>query len=177
MKDRGTMTDKSENREQLKIFRAADAPNLMEAACMALEPMSEEQMAGVNKLLEAGFTDGEQIDVLVEMPGFSLAHVWFKKGYPLMRHSHDCDCMYYVVAGSLNLGTHELGPRDCFFIPANVPYTYTAGPDGVEVLEIRHSPKFNFVNLIHNQAWWDKAAQTCIANREEWKQAVRPSEK
>ena len=28
-------------------------------------------------------------------------------------------------------------------IPADVPYTYKPGPDGVEVLEIRHNPAFN----------------------------------
>lgn len=170
------MTDNNQNRPQLKIFRATEAADLVATECMTLEPMSDEQQAGIGKLLEAGFTDGEEVKVLVEMPGFSLTYAWFKKDYPLMRHSHNSDCMYYIIAGMLKLGTQELGPRDCFFLPADAPYAYTAGPDGVEVLEIRHDSRFNFVNLVHGEAWWEKAAEICMANRNEWKQALRPSE-
>ena len=42
------------------------------------------------------------------VPGFGLTHVWFKEGYALPLHSHDCDCLYYVIAGSLKMGTEEL---------------------------------------------------------------------
>ena len=144
---------------------------------MEIAPMTETQIEGFRKLAAAGYLEGDEIKILVEMPGFALAHAWFRKDYPLTRHSHDTDCMYYVVAGSLRLGTEELGPRDCFFVPADVPYTYTPGPDGVEVLEIRHNPKFNFRNLSNNEAWWKKAEEVCRANREEWKTAVPPSQK
>ncbi len=169
------MTEQTEKKRQMQIFRAADAPGLVEAGCMTVEPMSEKQMAGVGKLVEAGYLEGEKITVLVDMPGFSLTHAWLKTEYPLMRHTHNSDCMYYIVAGSLRLGTEELGPKDCFFVPADVAYTYTPGPRGVEVLEVRHEPTFNFVNLSHNAAWWQKAEETCRANREAWQRAVPPS--
>ncbi len=42
------------------------------------------------------------------------------------------------------MGTEELGPRDSFFVPSDVPYSYRPGPDGVELLEIRHDTQFNF---------------------------------
>ena len=121
--------------------------------------------------------EGDEVRILADIPGFSLAYAWFKKDYPLLRHSHNADCMYFVIAGSLKLGTEELGPRDSFFVPADVPYTYTPGPDGVDVLEIRHNPTFNLVNLSNNESFWNKAPEICSANREDWKHELRPSEK
>lgn len=118
-----------------QIFRASDAPSLAEAGCMTVEPFSAAQREGMDKLVAAGFSDGEEVRVLVDIPGFSLTHVWFKAGFPLPLHSHDADCLYYIVAGSIRLGTEDLGPRDSFFVPADVPYTYRPGPDGVEILK------------------------------------------
>lgn len=159
------------------IFRAKDAPGLMQSGVMAMAPMTDTQRAGLKGAVAAGYMDGDEVQILTQMPGYSLAHAWLKKSYPLALHSHDSDCMYYIVAGTLKLGTEELGPRDSFFVPAGVPYTYKPGPEGVEVLEIRHAPKFNFVNLSKTETYWTKAAETIAANHEDWKTAVRPSEK
>jgi len=171
------MSEAEEKREQLKIYRAADAPELLESGCMEMAPMSEAQAEGVKRLVDAGYLEGDELKVLVDMPGFALTYVWFKPNFPLLRHSHDADCMYYIIAGSLRLGTEELGAMDCFFVPAGAPYTYTPGPEGVEVLEVRHKTSFNFVNLTPDGAWWDRAEQACAANREDWNSAVKPSAK
>jgi len=71
--------------------------------------------------------------------GMSLVHVWFGPNLPLFRHSHPRygDCLYYVVAGEILLGRRRLGPGSGFFVPNGMPYKYTAGPAGVEVLEFR----------------------------------------
>lgn len=71
--------------------------------------------------------------------GMSLVHVWFGPDFPLFRHSHPRfgDCLYYVIAGEVVLGSQRLGPGDGFFVPNEMPYKYKAGPDGVEVLEFR----------------------------------------
>ncbi len=71
--------------------------------------------------------------------GMSLVHVWFGPDFPLFRHSHPRygDCLYYVVAGEVVLGSQRLGPGDGFFVPNEMPYKYKAGPEGVEVLEFR----------------------------------------
>ncbi|TGD71267.1 cupin domain-containing protein [Mangrovimicrobium sediminis] len=169
------MSETTEQRQQLKIYRASEAPGLVEKGCMQMQPMTEVQVSGLKRLVQSGYLEGDELKVLVDMPGFALTYAWLKKDYPLMRHSHDSDCMYYVIAGSLKLGTEELGAMDCFFVPAGVPYTYVPGADGVEVLEIRHKPAFDFVNLTHSENWWDKAEQTCAANREHWKNAHKPS--
>ena len=71
--------------------------------------------------------------------GMTLVHVWFGPNFPLYRHSHPGlgDCLYYVVAGEVILGRRRLGAGSGFFVPNGMPYTYTAGPAGVEVLEFR----------------------------------------
>lgn len=170
------MTTANEATPAFQIFRAKDAPKLMEAGCMAIEPITPAQRAGITKTVEAGYLEGDEVRVLTQMPGFSLTHAWMKKNYPLALHSHDSDCMYYVVAGTTRVGTEELGPGDSFFVPANVPYTHKPGRDGVEVLEIRHETSFNFVNLSKTEAFWDKAAETVAANIDDWRVAKRPSE-
>ena len=118
------MTDSNETPRQMKIYRAADAPGLVESGCMPMAPMSEEQAEGIKRLVDAGYIEGDEIKVLVDMPGFALTHAWLKKDYPLMRHSHDSDCMYYIVAGTLRMGKEELGPMDSFFVPAGTASSY-----------------------------------------------------
>jgi mannose-6-phosphate isomerase-like protein (cupin superfamily) len=167
------MTDE----RKFQIYRAADAPGLMASHCMSVTPGTAEQRAGMDQLIAAGFLEGDQIKVLVNMGGFSLTHVWFKKDYPLPLHSHDADCLYYIIAGSLELGSETLGPKDCFFIPADAAYAYRPGPDGVELLEFRHATQFEFRNLAKSPAFYAKAAALIAANREHWAHAVPPSAK
>jgi hypothetical protein len=71
--------------------------------------------------------------------GMSLAHVWFGANLPVFRHSHPAggDCLYYVAAGELVMGKHRLKAGSTFFIPNGMPYKFSAGPAGVEVLEFR----------------------------------------
>ncbi len=71
--------------------------------------------------------------------GMMLAHVWFGANFPLFRHSHPKfgDCLYYVIAGEILVGKRRLGSGSGFFVPNGMPYKYTAGPAGVELLEFR----------------------------------------
>jgi hypothetical protein len=164
------MTDK----QKFQIFRASDAPSLEKTEVQSMSALSEVESTGFGRMIEAGVVDGSEVRVLVSIPGFSLVHLWFKKDYPLPLHSHDVDCFYFVVAGSLKLGTELLGPRDSFFVPAHAPYTYRAGPEGVEVLEIRQTDHWNFKSHGKSQAFYDKAVETISANREAWQHAKRP---
>ncbi len=161
---------------KMQLFRYDKAPELVEAGIMELKPYSEAQKSGITRMVEAGYIEGGETRVLFNIPGFSLVYAWFKPGYPLPLHSHDTDCLYYIVAGSIQLGTETLGPRDGFFIKADVPYTYKAGADGVEILEFRHGGGFDFVNLAKNQAFYDKAIESITSNLESWKTVQRPSE-
>ena len=167
------MSDEQDTRK-FTIFRADDAPSLADSGCMTFEPFKESILPLLGQVQEAGVFGGEQARVLFAIPGFSLTHVWFKSGYPLPPHSHDADCLYYIVAGSIRMGDQTLGPRDGFFVPVDVPYSYTPGPEGVELLEFRHATQFNFVNHANGLAFWEKALQTVKAKQPEWAGAKMP---
>jgi mannose-6-phosphate isomerase-like protein (cupin superfamily) len=161
----------------MKIMRAKDAPDLNEAKRMSVKPFSPLQREGMNKLMAEGYGEGAVVAVLCDLPGFSLIHSWMKHGYPLLLHSHDSDCLYYVIAGEMSLGTETLGPRDSVFMPAGTPYTFAPGVDGVEFLEFRHANAFDFVNLAKGEAFWTKALDVVKANADNWRNAVPPSAK
>jgi len=158
------------------IYRGAEAPSFSEVDVMDLEGDSPELMSNLGSLIEAGFDDGQTVKLLFSAPGFSLTYAWFKSGFPLPRHSHNADCLYYIVAGSLTLGTETLGAGDGFFVPCDAAYAYTPGPDGVEVLEFRNTDHFNIKFLAGSGAFWAKAVDTIRAERPGWARQQRPQD-
>ena len=161
--------------QKMQIFRRTDAPGLNETGLMAIAQMTPEQREGLTKMMKEGYGEGDDVKVLVNLPGFSLTYAWLKKSSPLLLHSHDSDCLYYIVAGTLQMGTESLGAGDSFFVPGDSAYSYVPGPEGVEVLEFRHNQSFDFKNLTKNQAFYDKGAATVAAVRDDWRTAKRPS--
>jgi hypothetical protein len=156
------------------IFRAGDAYSEGEAGIMRYEPMTPAEMQGGERATAAGVYQGSDLKVLFATPGFSLVYVWFKSGFPLPRHTHNVDCLYYIVGGSLRIGDQDLGVGDGFFIGHDVPYTYTPGPAGVEVLEFRASDAFNIKVLANNPAFWERAVETVQRQKSSWQQEPRP---
>ncbi|TVV74475.1 cupin domain-containing protein [Sphingomonas solaris] len=152
--------------KKFQIFRAHDMAQLGEADIMTMVPPTkgiEEMMACV----DAGLPDGTTSQVIFAGFGLSLVRVWFKKNFPLPLHSHDADCVYYIIAGGLRLGTEDLGAGDGFFIPAGVPYTYTPGAQGVELIEVRNSARFDYRER-STAAFWKKALKTVQDNHGDW---------
>lgn len=157
----------------LRIFRAADAEPLEQTDFMDAPTMSAETQAAFGRVDMSAMAVGGQVKVLnrstPESGGFSLVHVWFKAGYPLPRHSHDADCMYYVITGELHMGSQVLRAGDSFFVPADAPYAYTPGPGGVEVLEIRKDcARFDIKIADAPESRWTAMAQASTTNRERW---------
>jgi quercetin dioxygenase-like cupin family protein len=114
---------------------------------------------------------GQRVRVLFkgEGPdGFSLVHARFEPGYRLPRHSHSSDCLYYVVAGEAHMGSRVLKPGDGFFILAEAPYAYTAGPEGVEVLEFRHATTFDIKIRDKTLEHWKPVIEAIKAHGESW---------
>jgi mannose-6-phosphate isomerase-like protein (cupin superfamily) len=160
---------------KFEIFRYKDAKDLDDHPdALDIEPLPEKLHPLLMQLREAGIKDGSKVKYLVKMPGFSLTHVWFKRDFPLPLHSHNSDCLYYIVAGTIRLGTEDLGPRDSFFVPSDVPYTYRAGPEGVELLEFRHATSTDLKQHAKSEKFWEKAIETVKANHEEWIDAKMP---
>jgi hypothetical protein len=162
---------------KMQIFRAAEAPLLSDENAgheMSYAPMSQSAQDGFARLIAAGINDGTVVKMLFAAPGFSLAYVWFKANFPLARHSHNADCLYYIIAGGLKLGTEELGPGDGFLLPSGTPYTYAVGEEGVELLEFRHTGHFDFRAHGGTAAFWNKAEAVIAANRDAWRTTPAP---
>jgi catechol 2,3-dioxygenase-like lactoylglutathione lyase family enzyme len=159
------------------IFRAAAAPSITEVDVMSYGGVMTPELGNAfAQIVEAGFEEGQTVKLLFSVPGFSLTYAWFKSGFPLPRHKHDAGCLYYIIAGSLSLGTETLGAGDGFFVPPDVPYTYKPGPQGVEVLEFRQAERFNIEFLADNPAFWARALETVRGQRDSWKDQPRPQD-
>lgn len=158
------------------IYRGADARPEDGIPIMRHEPLTAAEADGASRLMQAGIAAGHETRLLFSAAGLSLSYVWFKSAYPLPRHSHDVDCLYHVIGGSLRLGTQVLGKGDGFFVGAGVPYTYTPGPEGVEVLEFRAASAFNIRLHADNPAFWERALRTVHDHGAAWQTEPRASE-
>jgi hypothetical protein len=157
-----------------EIFRASSAKDYDEAGTMNVQPMSEVEGMGMARLAENGMLEGGTVKLLYSRPGMSLTYCWFKSGYALPRHSHSADCLYFIVSGGLKIGTEQLGPGDGFFLGTDVPYAYTAGPEGVEVMEFRTSNEFDFKSLANSETYWDKQLANLLAAKGKWAEETAP---
>jgi quercetin dioxygenase-like cupin family protein len=160
-------------RRGISIFRAEEATPILQTDFMGMPTMTDEQVAARAPEIYMDSAPGTDVRVAVrqtpEEGGFSILHVWFKADYPVPRHTHDADCLYYIVSGSAILGSQTLRPGDGFFIPAGAPYSYDAGPEGVELLEIRHAVwQFDIQILESNAGKWAAMADTIDSHREAW---------
>ncbi|TXC70249.1 cupin domain-containing protein [Sphingomonas ginsenosidivorax] len=157
------------------LFRASEACDFEESGVMSQAMPTETEMTGAVAAVAAGMLEGTTVKLLFALPGISLTHAWFKSGFPLPRHTHDVDCLYYIVAGSLRIGVETLAKGDGFFVGAGVPYSYVPGADGVEVLEFRGSNSFDIKLLADNPTFWTKAVDMVAGKREAWAREVTPS--
>ena len=164
-------------RKPFEVFRAADARDYGEHDVMKIVMDSPAIVEGLTAFANEGGGDGQKVSMVYSRPGFSLTHVWFKSGYPLPLHAHAADCLYYIVAGSVRMGSEELGPGDGFFVGKDVPYTYETGPEGAEVLEFRNTDTFDIRFMAKGKAAWDKTVARLKARREDWQGEVKPSER
>jgi hypothetical protein len=162
------MSEPENQRPRFEIFRGGDAPSLNDSQCMTAVGDTPNMLATLARFPEMLDSGGEQVDVPYRRPGMSLARLWLKSGFPLPLHSHDCDCLYYVVAGSIELGNETLVAGDGFYVGSDVPYGYTAGPQGAEVLEFRATDAFEIRLKDKPQAAWEKTAGHMRDARERW---------
>jgi hypothetical protein len=174
MNDQESLPDAGQ-KQRFAVFRFADASPEDGLPNMVARPMPPAVVEHGQKLMDAGALTGTEGRMLFSGAGYTLAYAWFKSGFPLPRHTHDSDCLYFIVGGSLRLGNEELKAGDGFFIGKDVPYLYTPGPNGVEVLEFRSVETFDINTLAGSSGFWDKALQTVLAKRDSWKSEPRPS--
>jgi hypothetical protein len=161
---------------RFQIFRGKDARDFGELGVPVAKEVSAVAAEGLTHYVDQADSRGQVVKLLFKAPGFSLSHVWFKSGYPLPLHSHTGDCLYYIVAGSLQIGTEVLGAGDGMFIGSDTAYTYVPGPEGVEVLEFRATDELDISFRSNSRAAWAKAAAVLAAQRETWIAERPPSE-
>ena len=160
-----------------RIFRKGDAPHLHETGAMVMGEMAVPVMEGVGRWAASGILEGNETRLLFTTPTMSLTYAWFKSDFPLPLHSHDAYCLYYIIAGSLKLGTEMLGAGDGFFVGKDVPYAYKPGPEGVEVLEFRTADSFDIKFKGSTSAYWDKIVGNMDAARGGWQSEAPPSQR
>jgi hypothetical protein len=169
------MTGNQQATETFRIFRKGEAPHLHETGAMVLADMTPIVADGVGRWVNAGVDQGNETRVLFSTPHMSLTYAWFKSDFPLPLHSHDADCLYYITAGSLKLGSEILQAGDGFFVGKDVPYTYRPGAEGVEVLEFRTVDHFDMKMKGTTSSYWDKIVGGMDAARPNWANEMPPS--
>ena len=158
------------------VFRESEAKSLHDSGVM-VKHNGEVPNKGIARMFEAGLGDGYELKCLYRSPGpdgFSLGYAWFKSNYALPPHTHNADCLYYVVAGEVHFGIQVLTAGDGLFIPADAPYTYSVGAQGAEILEFRDSSQFDITVKAGTDQGWDRLASICAANKEQWKRESPP---
>ena len=170
-----TTSTKTAN-DNIRIFRAGDAPALSESKSMEMVNVTDVVEQGITELYNAGVENGQEVRTLFRGCGMSLTYAWFKKGYPLALHKHNTDCLYYIIAGSIQLGHDTLGKGDGFFLAANTSYTYGIGDNGVEILEFRSAEEFTIEFMTQNPRYWSKLASRIAEAQADWDVARPPSE-
>ena len=158
--------------DTFRIFRGHAAPGVVSARDRGAirpdhvpHPMAE---AGLKRFVGSGVSGGAMARILYSSPTMHLSYVWFKSGFPLPLHSHDGDCFYQLIAGSMRVGTEELAKGDGLLIPAGVPYTVTPGPEGVEFLEMRPSGDYDTRYRGKTEAYWDRIVATLHERAPAW---------
>jgi quercetin dioxygenase-like cupin family protein len=163
---------------RMTVYHGADAGPVA-PEMMPREGIDDSVLAGFAILAEAGAAEGvgEQTRVLFREAGedgMSLVYAWFKSGYVLPFHSHDSDCLYYVLGGELRMGSHVLRKGDGMFIPRDQAYGYEAGPEGVEVLEFRNATRFNLRYGRNDGRRWQRIADAFSERGDIWAGETQP---
>ncbi len=157
-------------RAGLKIFRAAEARPFDEELASKVFGGPVLDHAAMGALPRWDAAAGAEMKLIFGDPdkgGKSLMVLWFASNYVLPRHVHDADCMYYILSGEARLGNQVRGPGDGFFAPAGAPYTYAAGPEGVEVLEFRATSTVE-LKYLETAERWEKLIELVDGNRGRW---------
>ena len=166
-----------DTKRRIEIFRAAEAvDNGGPQGIRGGASLAPETAAKLKVLREAGRDDGIVSSKLFhQKDGFSIIHLWVKPGYPLPRHSHDSDCLYYVVGGAIIMGTETLRASDGFFVPKDTYYVYVGGPEGAELIEVRFGTNSIFTDMpAQSDARYEAELALIKENHAAWMKMVLP---
>ena len=157
----------------ISLFRASDAPGLFESGTMSpprLDADDQRELAkdGPRPSTPLTALTTPYCSVATAATGSASSTAWFGPHFVLPRHTHDGDCLYYVLEGSLTMGSRVLAAGDGFFVPSDSPYAYEAGADGVVVLEFRTRTSFGMDILGGQVERWRRMATVAEEHGEAW---------
>ncbi len=166
--DPDVTTDRSTGGRGMRFFTAADAPTLDDDGMMSPPDVPAEVLSTLD-LTPLGA--GSQTKVLFkdDVAGMSLVYARFLAGYRLPRHSHSADCLYYVISGEAQMGGRTVRAGDGFFVRSDQPYAYTAGPDGIEILEFRGATSFDMKIFDRTIERWNPIVDAAAEREADWK--------
>jgi len=160
---------------QIRIHRGGEAPELHASGAAVSDFGPHIELREIAARLAS--SECSQTRLLVHQGrdegGLSVVYLYFKPNFPLFRHQHDVDSLYVVISGSVVdfMGAEALQPGDCFSVPAGTPYYYTAGPEGVEVLEIlRDADTVTVVYVDNPDDRVEEAQEAVRANADAWRE-------
>ncbi len=167
------MTATSDTTRGIRIYRAADAPELHESGAATSDFGEHTELREVAATLASAECSASRLLLHQrrEEGGLSIVYLFFKPNFPLFRHMHDVDSTYIVISGSVVgfMGKETLRPGDCFVVPAGTPYFYTAGPEGVEVLEMfRDADTVKVIYTDNPDGRLEEAQEAVRANADLW---------
>ena len=163
-------------RRSLELFGRDDVRRVDETPMQRPPRLDDAARAALPEFRQAG---GSLTRLLYGDPesgdggGMSLVHVRFGANYPLPRHSHSVDCLYYILSGAIRMGSRTLTAGSGFFVAAEAPYGYTAGPEGVEVLEFRSTSSYDS-EVRESPAGWARILEAVRVNRDAWAEEFGP---
>ena len=101
--------------------------------------------------------------------GFSLVRAWLGPHYVLPRHTHSGDCLYYIVEGSITMGSQQLVAGDGFCWFPRTPPTATR-PDlmaqSFSSSAVRHRSTSG--SLAANSTRWQRMAEVAAVYGQAW---------
>jgi mannose-6-phosphate isomerase-like protein (cupin superfamily) len=157
----------------VRIYRATEAPELHESGAATSDFEGNEELRDTASTLASSECSSSRLLVHQDRDegGLSVVYLFFKPNFPLFRHKHDVNSLYVVVSGSAVgfMGNETLLPGDCFAVSAQTPYYYTAGPEGVEVLEIfRDADTVTVIYTDNPDGRLEEAQEAVRANAGAW---------
>jgi len=76
--------------------------------------------------------------------GMQLAELHYLAGAEAVVHKHDDDEIIYVVSGEMHFGERVLRSGSSVFIPGNTYYGFSAGPQGLRIVNFRARADVSF---------------------------------
>jgi hypothetical protein len=158
----------------VQVYRAADAPSLDESGATTYDFRDNEYLRDMAiKLASSDCSVSKLMYHNQDEGGLAIAYLFFKPNYPLFRHAHDVDTLYVVISGSIVdfMSEETLRPGDIWAVKKGNSYWYSAGPDGVEVLEMFQAAGTTTIIMTENPPERLEQAQAAVRDNEEaWKQ-------